>query len=160
MTRRLLRAALVAAFLLPAAVLPATAQTPCDGDRSLELFVLPPAATGVNYVFSYDAQEHGLLSHYTLRLYRADEDAEATGPALSTQTVTPAATTVIGLMQDDPTETCYSLPVVPVAQIPRGVPIVATLSATSDVEALSSLESEPSDPLGLRLGAPAIRARP
>ncbi|HEY3499459.1 MAG TPA: hypothetical protein VGK73_32440 [Polyangiaceae bacterium] len=52
---------------------------------------------------------------------------------------------------------CYALPVVPVDQIPRGVPIQFTLSVTGGEPALASGPSNPTDPLGRRLQTGVLR---
>ena len=147
----------VGVALLPLA---AAAQTPCDGPQPTELFVLPPDAPGVSFAFTVRTIDVPTISSYTLRLYRADANSQPTGEALSVQNVTAAATTAHGPRAGDPDAACYSLPVVPVSQIPRGVPLVATLVATGGVQELSSGESEPSNPLGQRLGPPALRVKP
>lgn len=147
----------VGVALLPLA---AAAQTPCDGPQPTELFVLPPDAPGVSFAFTVRDIDVPAISSYTLRLYRADANSQPTGEALSVQNVTAAATTAHGPRANDPGQACYSLPVVPVSQIPRGVPLVGTLVATGGVQELASGESAPSNPLGQRLGAPVLRARP
>lgn len=154
---RLLFAGLVALLLT---AVPVQAQTPCDGPRSDALFILPPEAPGATYVFSYRTVDVPTLVGYELRLYRANALGQPQGSSVTQQSVTTAVTTAIGVMQDDATQTCYSLPVIPITQIPRGVALVATLIAVGDQVALNSLESEPSNPLALRLGAPAIRVKP
>lgn len=53
---------------------------------------------------------------------------------------------------------CYALPVVPVAQIPRGVPIQFTLSVTGGEPLLESGPSNRTDPLGRRLQTGVLRA--
>jgi hypothetical protein len=148
-----LRLFLVALALLLAALLPApaTAQTPCDGAAPTSFFTLPPGSTGASFVFPYATVDHdnGVAS-YSLQLKRATG-----GAVLSTQVVTKAATSALGATGTG--QTCYAIPVVPVEQLPRGVPLVATLVAVSSTPELSSAEGAATAPFGATLPPPAIR---
>jgi hypothetical protein len=126
----------------------------CDGAPPTSFFVLP--ATGASFAFSYPTTDHdaGVVS-YTLTLSR-----QANGTALTTQTVTKAATTVVGPVSGAPTLTCYAIPVVPLASIPKGVPLVATLKANAGSTELSSDAGPPTAPFGSRLSDPALRPKP
>lgn len=148
-----MRTLLKVLFLALVGVAPVAAQTPCDGAPPSSFFVVP--ATGAAFVFPYPTQDHdtGVVS-YTLTLKRSTG-----GAVLSTQVVTKAATTVIGVTSTAGVS-CYSIPVVPVAQIPRGAPLVATLTATAATPELSSSEGSATAPFGSPLTAPVLRPRP
>lgn len=79
------------------------------------------------------------------------------GPPISTQVVMKTTMTRLGA-GNAAGSGCYSIPVVPVEQIPRGVPIRFTLSVTGGEPALASAPSNPTDPLGLRLSPAVLRA--
>lgn len=132
----------------------ASAQTsPCDGTPPSSFFTVP--AEGASFVFPYPTTDHdaGVVS-YTLTFRR-----QSGGTPLSTQVVTKAATTVVGSTATAGVS-CYAIPVVPVAQIPKGVPLIATLTATAATSELSSAEGPPTAPFGSRLAEPALRPRP
>ena len=151
-----LRLAVLTVALLVVAAVNGHAQTTaaCDGPID-PLFVLPPDATGAEYGFRYEPENHAGVTQYTLRIY--DADAAATAPALSTQVVMKAAVSSLGASINQPAQHCYQLPIVPVAQIPRGRRLVMTVQAQGAISELSALESGRGDPFGLRLtstGAP------
>lgn len=148
---RLIVSSLLLLFLLPA---PSLAQTPCDGAAPTAFFTLPPGSAGASFVFPYATADHDSgVASYTLRLKRATG-----GTVLSTQSVTKAATTVVGATSTAGV-TCYGIPVVPVSQLPRGVPLVATLEAVGASPELSSVEGEATAPFGATLPPPALRPR-
>lgn len=132
---------------------PAAAQA-CDGTAPSTFFIVP--AAGASFVFPYPTTDHeaGVVS-YTLTLSR-----QSGGAALSTQVVTKAATTVAGPVTGQASLTCYAIPVVPVAQIPKGVPLVASLKANAVAAELSSDAGPPTAPFGSRLSDPVLRPRP
>lgn len=141
------------AWLLVLCALPAFGQTsPCDGPSPTAFFVAP--AGGVNFVFSYATVDHdGGVDSYKLTLRQAVSNAirsEQTVPKANATLVGPTATAGIG---------CYSIPVVPVTSLPRGQPLVATLTATSSASSLSSVEGPETAPFGAPLGPPAVRPR-
>lgn len=126
----------------------------CDGTAPSTFFTVP--AAGANFVFPYPTTDHdaGVVS-YTLTLSR-----QSGGTPLSTQVVTKAATTVVGPVTGQPSLTCYQIPVVPVAQIPKGVPLVARLTANAATAELSSDAGPATAPFGSRLTDPALRPKP
>lgn len=139
------------AVLLAVVAAPVYAQSPCDGAAPTSFFTLP--ATGAAFVFPYATADHDAgVASYTLTLKRATG-----GTSLSTQVVTKAATTVVGPVTGQAGVSCYSIPVVPVSQLPRGVPLVATLTATGVSPELSSPEGAATAPFGATLPPPAIR---
>lgn len=147
--------AIAFALLLAALPAPAVAQA-CDGAAPTAFFTLPPGSTGVSFVFPYATVDHdnGVAS-YTLQFRR-----QSGGQVISVQSVTKAATTVVGPVSGQPANTCYGLPVVPVSQIPRGVPLHVTLTAVSATAELSSAEGAASAPFGATLPPPpATRPR-
>lgn len=133
---------------------PAAAQTPCDSTAT-DFFVLAPSSTGVNFYVEYTPADHAGITQYTLKLYR-----EGTTTAISTQVVMASSVGILGPVTGRTSFTCYSLPVVPVAQIPRGVRIIGKVTAQGTDAALASEESAASAPFGQRLPAPAVRVKP
>lgn len=127
------------------------AQTsPCDGNAPTAFYVVPPA--GAAFVFPYSAGDHDTgVTAYKLTLRQAVSNAVRTE-----QTVPKANVTLVG-----PTATagvnCYSLPIVASATLPKGQPLIATLTASSSTAQLSSGEGPPTGPFGAPLGQPAVR---
>lgn len=151
---RLIVSTLLLAVLLPAPSL-AQAATPCDGAAPSAFFTLPPGSTGASFAFPYATVDHDSgVASYTLNLRRATG-----GTSLSVQSVTKAATTSLGPVTGQAGVTCYTIPVVPVSQIPRGVPLVASLTAVGVAPELSSAEGASTAPFGATLPPPAIRPR-
>lgn len=141
----------LAALLALLAPVTAAAQTStaCDSTGADPLFVLAPDAPGLNnYGFAYAPADHAQVTLYRLRIYDADMP---TGPALSTQDVTRAATTFLGTSPASGLG-CYQLPVVPVEQLPRGKRLTLTVQAVGALTELSARESGRSpDPFGAAL---------
>lgn len=131
----------------------ASAQTPCD--TTSDFFVLPPDGTGVSVHLATTPADHAGTTTYRLVISRQDG-----GQALSTQDVSQSTATSVGALTSDPSLTCYALPLVPVAQIPKGNPVVVTVSARSSSDQLSSSDSSPSSPFGLRLRPPVVKIKP
>lgn len=151
---RVLSALVFSLALFVSVPVSAQAATPCDGAASPDFFVLAPGAVGVNFYFEYAPTDHAGITQYTLKLYR-----EGQTTALSTQVVMASSVGVLGPVLGKST-TCYSLPVVPVSQLPRGVRLVAKVSAQGTDAALASEESNATAPFGQRLLPPALRAKP
>lgn len=143
-----------AALLAVFAFTPPVQAQACDGAPPSTLFTVP--ASGANFVFAYPTQDHdaGVVS-YTLTLAK-----QSGGPVISTQVVMKSTVTVVGPVSGQATQTCYAIPVVPLTQIPKGVPLVAQLRADSATPELSSGAGPASAPFASRLGDPAIRPRP
>lgn len=132
----------------------ALAQTPCDSTAT-DFFVLAPNSTGVSFFVEYPPADHAGITQYTLKLYR-----EGQTTVLSTQVVMASSVGILGPVTGRTSFTCYSLPVVPVAQIPRGVRIVGKVTAQGAEATLASEESLASAPFGQRLPPPAVRVKP
>lgn len=132
----------------------ATAQTPCDKPLDPEPFVLAPSAEGLRTAVSLPDASMTLLQHVTLHVV---VQGEAT--PVSQQNVAKSALVARGPSTLDPGYTCYEIPVIPVAQIPRGRFLDLTVTATGGEPALASGPSN-ALPFGARLQAPTLRVQP
>ncbi len=111
-------------------------------------------SVNLSLAFEYPDAEWTNIVESRLRISRAN----GSGGVLSTQVVTKAATTRVGEGNGSGMG-CYTIPVVPVDQLPRGIPLQATLSVsgTANDPLLESLPSNPTDPFGRRGSAPIMR---
>lgn len=127
----------------------------CQGAPPTGTAPLVVIDTAVSLAFEYADADWAGVTQGNILVHAAA--AAATVPPLSTQVVMKSTITRLGpgnLAGDG----CYSLPVVPVAQIPRGVPIQFKLTVTGGEPALASAPSNPTNPLGQRFQAAVLRA--
>lgn len=132
----------------------AHAQSPCDKPAPTEPFVLAPNDDGLRTVVALSDADVPLLQHVTLHIV---VHGEAT--PVSQQNVSKGALVARGPSTLEPGSTCYEIPVIPVAQIPRGRFLDLTVTATGGEPALASGPSN-ALPFGARLPAPTLRVQP
>lgn len=141
----------VVAPLLSAAPAAAQVAAPCAGTPPTGSAPIRVIDTTVSLVFEYPDADWSGIAQATLRVLRVGQTAP-----LSTQVVMVSAITRLG-NGNGAGVGCYSLPVVPVDQIPRGLPIQFTLAVTGGEPLLESGESNRTDPLGRRLPTGVLR---
>ena len=106
----------------------------------------------VSLTFEYQDADWGGITQANILVNRAGSST-----VLSTQVAMKGAITRLG-NGNAAGMGCYALPVVPVEQIPRGVPIQFTLTVTGGEPLLASGPSNATDPLGRRLSPGVLRA--
>ena len=133
---------------------PAVAQVHarCQGAPPSGTAPLTVIETTVSLAFEYTDADWTGITQANLLVNRVGVPAP-----VSTQVVMKSTITRLGA-GNTADSGCYALPVVPVDQIPRGVPIQFTLTVTGADPLLASGPSNPTDPLGLRLRSGVLRA--
>lgn len=144
----------VAALLLTLSAAPAQAQVHvrCQGAPPTGTAPLAVIEDTVTMAFEYADADWPGIAQGNILITRVGQTAP-----LSTQVVMKSAISRLGA-GNAAGDGCYQLPVVPVDQIPRGVPIRFTLTVTGGEPALASGPSNPTDPLGRRLPPAVLRA--
>ena len=148
------RVAVLTLGLMMALALPAVAQVHarCAGPAPTGTAAVQAIETTPSLSFEYADADWSGITQGNLLVTRIG----STTP-VSTQVVMKSTITRLGA-GNTAGFGCYALPVVPVDQIPRGVPIRFTLSVTGGEPALESGPSNPTDPLGRRLATGVLRA--
>lgn len=131
----------------------AHAQTPCDTPEPTEPFVMAPDADGLRIVAALPDSGVPLLQNVTLHITVQGENTP-----ISQQNVAKGALVARGPSTLEPGYTCFEMPVIPVAQIPRGQFLAVAVSATGGEPLLASGLSN-ALPFGARMATPSIRVR-
>lgn len=151
-----LRVALLTLALLALSALSTHAQVhaSCVGPTPTGVGPVRAVADQLRLAFEYVDTDFAALSQGTMQFTRVGQTA-----VLSTQVVMASTITRLG-GGNGAGIGCYSLPVVPVDQLPRGVPLLVRLSVSGGEPLLASDPSNPTDPFGRRLPAGVLRLAP
>lgn len=144
----------LALLLLAALTTHAQVHASCVGPTPTGTGPVKAVADQLRLVFEYPDADFGGLSQGTMQFTRVGQPA-----VLSTQVVMASAITRLG-GGNGTGGGCYSLPVVPVDQLPRGVPLLVRLSVSGGEPLLASDLSNPADPFGRRLSSAVLRLAP
>lgn len=130
----------------------ASAQTPCDGQVPSDPFVVQPGGSGVPVYVAYPTADFSQVTKAVVQVIEAGTPTQV----YVTQDVAKTAMMLVGTMTSMPTMSCYRLPDIPPATLPKGENLALLILMAAQVPTYNSAQSAESRPFGQSLPSPVV----